>query len=152
MWQLVMMQTRVRVHMQWIIKKLLILCHEMDDTQESCSCAGWTFTLHFSFQHQLTDQPPGMWNIPDFVRYISGILLKYSSSSFWLNRIFQVYDKHMAILTTSSIYLTYSLYTTSTNFWGSSRYPICIEYIWHIPSSSKYTPYIWGNVMTPNIS
>jgi hypothetical protein len=40
--------------------KIIFLCHEMDDTQESCSCAVWTFTLHFSFQHLLTDQPPGM--------------------------------------------------------------------------------------------
>ncbi len=40
------------------IKKFV--CHEMDDTQESCGCAAWTFALHFSFQHQLTDQPPGM--------------------------------------------------------------------------------------------
>ena len=87
----------------------------MDDTQESCSCAAWTFTLHFSFQHQLTDQPPGMWNIPDFVRYISGIFLKYSSSSFWLNRIFQVYDNLISIW-------QYKL----------DIYPLDL-YIWHMP-------------------
>jgi hypothetical protein len=61
-------------------KKLIFVCHEMDDTQESSSCAAWTFTLHFSFQHQLTDQPPGMRNIPDFVRYISGMYIQVQVS------------------------------------------------------------------------
>ncbi len=38
---------------------------------------------------------------------------------------------------------------------SSARAPAlepCMEYISHIPSSSKYMPYIWGNVMTPKIS
>ncbi len=43
-------------------------------------------------------------------------------------------------------------YMTSTKFWGSSRYPICMQYISHIFPSSKHMPYIWGNVMTPKIS
>ncbi len=47
------------------------------------------------------------------------------------------------------LYLTYAWYTTSMKFWGSSRYPICMQYISHIPSSSKFMPYIWGNVITP---
>ncbi len=38
--------------------------------------------------------------------------------------IYEIYLAYAWHMTTSSIYLTYALYTTSTKYWGSSRYPI----------------------------
>jgi hypothetical protein len=100
-------------------------------TSRSHVAVQWTFTLHFSSQHPLTDQPPGMWNLikPGFLVYIFGMFLKYSSSSFWLNRIFHVYAKHSAIL---------------SFIWGSSHYHICMMqtydiYSRHIPVISTWS-------------
>ncbi len=42
--------------------------------------------------------------------------------------IYGIYLAYAWHIPNRSIYLTYSWYTTSTKFWGSSRYPICMAY------------------------
>ncbi len=63
--------------------------------------------------------------------------------------IYGIYLAYAWHIPTGSIYLTYALYTTSTKYWGSSRYPIYMAYTYLMKVYVICIQYIWGNVMTP---